>query len=72
MEQSYMLCVLRPLEGNVKKGWVKSPKIEARDSGRLHALLEIKSSLLPYLSRGFLGTMEALKPETSLGCMFHG
>lgn len=120
MERSYMLRVLRPLEVNVKKRLVKSPKVYVRDSGFLHTLLEIetmndlyghpafgaswegwcleqiiaalplwrpafyrtssgeeldlilergrtrlafeiKASLSPHLSRGFLGTLEALK-----------
>jgi predicted AAA+ superfamily ATPase len=122
MEQSFMARVLRPVEVNLKKRLVKSPKVYVRDSGILHSLLEIgtmsdlyghpvfgaswegwcieqilsamplwrpgfyrtpsgeeldlilelgqkrlafeiKASLSPHLSRGFPGTLDALKPE---------
>jgi len=43
LEQSYMLRVLHPLEVNVKKRLIKSPKVYLRDSGILHALLEIET-----------------------------
>jgi predicted AAA+ superfamily ATPase len=43
MEQSYMLRALRPLEVNVKKRLIKSPKVYVRDSGLLHVLLEIET-----------------------------
>ena len=36
-----MVRVLRPLEINLKKRLVKSPKIYLRDSGLLHTILEI-------------------------------
>lgn len=41
LEQTFMVRVLRPLEANLKKRLVKSPKIYIRDSGLLHTLLEI-------------------------------
>lgn len=41
LEQTFMVRVLRPLEVNLKKRLVKSPKIYVRDSGILHSLLEI-------------------------------
>ncbi len=44
LEQSFMVRRLLPLEVNTKKRLVKSPKIYVRDSGLLHALLEIGTS----------------------------
>ena len=41
LEQTFMVRILRPLEINLKKRLVKSPKIYLRDSGLLHTLLEI-------------------------------
>ncbi|MGK5090521.1 ATP-binding protein [Deltaproteobacteria bacterium TL4] len=41
-EQTFMVRVLRPFEGNMKKRLVKSPKIYFRDSGILHTLLDIE------------------------------
>lgn len=41
LEQTYMLRMLRPATPNLKKRLVKSPKIYLRDSGILHALLDI-------------------------------
>ncbi|MRR16057.1 MAG: DUF4143 domain-containing protein [Deltaproteobacteria bacterium] len=43
LEQTFMVRLLRPLEINLKKRLVKSPKIYLRDSGLLHTLLEIDS-----------------------------
>jgi len=43
LEQTFMLRVLLPDEPNLKKRLVKSPKIYIRDSGILHALLDILS-----------------------------
>jgi predicted AAA+ superfamily ATPase len=42
LEQTYLVRVLEPFYANVKKRLVKSPKIYLRDSGLLHALLDIK------------------------------
>ena len=41
LEQTFMVRVLRPFEGNLKKRLVKSPKVYIRDSGILHPHLEI-------------------------------
>ncbi|NTW07346.1 MAG: ATP-binding protein [Syntrophaceae bacterium] len=41
LEQTFMVRTLQPLELNLKKRMVKSPKIYLRDSGILHTLLEI-------------------------------
>jgi len=43
LEQTYMVRLLMPHEPNVKKRFVKSPKAYLRDSGILHALLDIES-----------------------------
>ena len=41
LSQTFMVRVLAPLEANVKKRLVKSPKVYLRDVGLLHSLLEI-------------------------------
>jgi len=41
LEQTFLIRVLPPFENNVKKRLIKSPKIFIRDSGLLHALLDI-------------------------------
>jgi len=41
LDQTYMVRTLRPVAVNTKKRLVKSPKVYLRDSGMLHALLEI-------------------------------
>ena len=43
LQGAYVLRVLSPWHENLKKRQVKSPKIYIRDSGLLHALLEIES-----------------------------
>jgi len=43
LEQTFMLRVLLPDSPNLKKRLVKSPKIYIRDSGILHALLDIRT-----------------------------
>lgn len=43
LEQTYMVRLLLPAETNLKKRLIKSPKIYLRDSGILHALLDIES-----------------------------
>jgi hypothetical protein len=43
LEQTYMVRMLPPATTNLKKRLVKSPKIYLRDSGILHALLEIEA-----------------------------
>ena len=42
LEKTFMVRVLKPHEANLKKRLVKSPKVYIRDSGILHALLEIE------------------------------
>jgi predicted AAA+ superfamily ATPase len=43
LEQTFIVRTLKPLETNVKKRLVKSPKVYIRDSGLLHRLLQIDS-----------------------------
>ena len=43
LEKTYMARVLYPLFTNLKKRLVKRPKVYLRDTGILHALLEIRS-----------------------------
>jgi uncharacterized protein len=43
LEGTFMVRVLSPLEVNLKKRMVKSPKVYLRDSGLLHTLLEIET-----------------------------
>jgi uncharacterized protein len=43
LEQTFVLRTLPPYSGNLKKRLVKSPKVYIRDSGLLHALLEIET-----------------------------
>jgi predicted AAA+ superfamily ATPase len=42
LEQTYMVRFLPPAEANLKKRLIKSPKVYLRDSGILHALLDIE------------------------------
>ncbi len=41
MEQTFIIRSLPPLEKNIKKRLIKSPKIYVRDSGLLHRLLQV-------------------------------
>jgi len=43
LSETFMLRVLPPLTGNLKKRLVKTPKVYVRDSGVLSALLEVDS-----------------------------
>jgi predicted AAA+ superfamily ATPase len=43
LEQAFMLRVLLPLEANLKKRLVKTPKIYLRDAGLLHTLLRLET-----------------------------
>ena len=43
LEQTYVIRTLTPYEGNSKKRLIKSPKVFIRDSGLLHALLDIEN-----------------------------
>jgi len=41
LEQTYMVRLLPPMETNLKKRLIRAPKIYLRDSGILHALLDV-------------------------------
>ncbi len=43
LEKTFMVRILQPHETNLKKRLVKSPKIYIRDSGIVHALLDIRT-----------------------------
>ena len=43
LAETFLLRLLPPYEANIKKRLIKSPKIYLRDSGLLHALLDIPS-----------------------------
>jgi len=43
LEQTFVIRSISPFESNLKKRLIKSPKIYIRDSGLLHALLEIEN-----------------------------
>ena len=43
LEQTFMVRTLAPYSGNIKKRLVKSPKVYIRDTGILHALLDIET-----------------------------
>ena len=43
LEHTFLVRVLPPYVGNIKKRLVKSPKVYIRDSGILHSLLAIES-----------------------------
>ena len=59
LQSTYMIRVLTPWHENLKKRQVKSPKIYIRDSGLLHALLELDS-------------FDALVGHPKLGASFEG
>jgi len=42
LEQTFVIRTLQPWSGNTKKRLIKSPRLYIRDSGLLHALLEIE------------------------------
>lgn len=44
LDRTFLLRTLPPFEANLKKRLVRSPKIYLRDSGLLHALLELPSA----------------------------
>ena len=43
LEQTFVIRTLQPWSGNTKKRLVKAPKVYIRDTGLLHALLDIES-----------------------------
>ena len=69
LTQTFMIRLLEPLEANVKKRLVKSPKVYLRDSGVLHALLEIhtRDELLGHPIYG--GSWEGMVVENVIGAL---
>jgi len=63
LEQTFMVRVLRPFEANLKKRLVKSPKVYFRDSGMLHAVLEIDSQTDLYGHPSFGASFEGMCVE---------
>jgi len=59
LEQTFVVRALPPWAGNTKKRLIKSPKVYIRDSGLLHALLDIE-------------TMQALFAHPVYGASFEG
>jgi len=48
LEKLFLLRTLRPFHTNLKKQYVKSPKVYVRDSGLTHALLRLQTDLQIY------------------------
>jgi predicted AAA+ superfamily ATPase len=69
LEQTFMVRLLRPLEANLKKRLVKSPKVYIRDSGLLHALLEIETATDLYGHPVFGASWEGWCIEQIVGAM---
>ncbi|MDA0989986.1 MAG: ATP-binding protein [Verrucomicrobia bacterium] len=69
LEQTYMLRLLPPHGGNLKKRLVKAPKLYIRDAGLLHDLLDIESfdQLLGHAVVG--ASWEGHAMENIIACM---
>jgi predicted AAA+ superfamily ATPase len=69
LKETFMIRVLQPLEANLNKRLVKSPKIYLRDTGILHTLLSIRSKedLLGHYILG--ASWESLVIENILNCI---
>ena len=59
LEQTFLVKTLRAFEPNIKKQYIKSPKVYLRDSGLLHTLLNLES-------------FDDLMGHTILGSSFEG
>lgn len=68
LEQTFLLRVLPPFEGNLKKRLIKSPKIYIRDSGLLHALLDIEEQNDLLGHPGYGSSWEGFVIENILAC----
>lgn len=69
LKETFMIRVLPPLEANLNKRLVKSPKIYLRDTGILHTLLSLKSKD-DLLGHYILGpSWESLVIENLLNCI---
>jgi len=69
LKETFMIRVLPPLEANLNKRLVKSPKLYLRDTGILHTLLSIrnKEDLLGHYILG--ASWESLVIENILNCL---
>jgi uncharacterized protein len=69
LKETFMVRVLPPLEANLNKRLVKSPKVYLRDTGILHTLLSIKSKedLLGHYILG--ASWESCVIENILNCI---
>ncbi len=72
LEQTFLLRVLPPVEANLKKRLVRSPKIYLRDTGLLHALLELRSAQDLLGHPVFGASWEGLIIENTLGALGRG
>lgn len=66
LEQTFMLRVLPPFEINLKKRLIKSPKVYIRDTGILHALLNLETMDDLYSHPEFGSSWETLVIEQIL------
>ena len=69
LTRTFMVRTLEPLEANVKKRLVKSPKLYIRDSGILHTLLEIEDQEALFGHPVFGASWEGLVVEAVIGAM---
>ncbi len=69
LEQTFMVRTLQPLEINIKKRMVKSPKIYLRDSGLLHTILEIDNMTELYGHPAFGPSWEGWCIEQLIGAL---
>jgi len=72
LEQTFLLRVLPPFAANLKKRLVRSPKIYLRDSGLLHALLELPSAQALLGHPVFGASWEGLVIENILAVLGRG
>jgi predicted AAA+ superfamily ATPase len=71
-EQTFLLRVLPPFEANLKKRLVRSPKIYLRDSGLLHALLELPTAAQLYGHPIYGASWEGFVIENALSVLGRG
>lgn len=69
LDGAFIVRVLVPFYGNMKKRLVKSPKIYVRDSGLLHALLGIETSEALFGHPVFGSSWETMVLENILGAV---
>jgi len=69
LEQTYMVRLLPPAEPNLKKRLIRSPKVYLRDTGILHALLDVEGhdDLLAHPKNG--ASFEAFVIENLVAAM---